>query len=723
MLRAFLERAKHHPHRRFVLLEVNLIAHTLQHVLLRLFLDTRDGKSGRLRAGHNLCCVETGPCALQSASWIRPESAEELCEGIDLKSALIATSAVVSIKCFHGPPGSGKTHQIKRIMSSLHQAFECCLSITEAFSMDDTARKLLRAARTAAGRPLALRVHINVGKFKKSERGQWSALMEKVSKFFFGLLVLRSVSDPLSDIVFNLPPGGTLTVLVEIPDRDSHLEALPDEECLSASARAARDCCMLAEELPVIAALGEMVSPPSLIDVTSDVQLVCKYLRALEDNSIDQLYGSVQSVDLLILMDCTASMKPWISQARAKSIDLVKCAKEKFKVELRVAFVAYRDHAYGARRLDTIDFVAEANMHELVSFISSRCKGFSAEGNDWAEDVAGGLDAALKMSWQNGSSRLVCHFADAPAHGQDYCDGGDSYPSGCPNGLDPKQLMEKLAAQVKANYYFIKCGDSSTTDKMIRVFRAQYQHYPDRDFDTYELGNDATRFLGTMVDTVGRTVSERIETDGGDVVQEECRRLLRKYMRLDAKVLSLMKQTHWLQYLRRRVDILRNSGKFNKNKDFPQFGSTTMTIMLAEVGYENALANCLVTVLICSRVRGCCRWNSFYRRTTKSIGTRLTTSSLSIVRRLSLLMASLLSTTSGVSLQPTQTPRILVGCSAAGYYVHSRCKCPPSATLHGTIGACWTLTLPTASVSNCTSQRSSAAPTARLSIFRSDRFL
>ena len=34
MLRAFLERAKHQPHRRFVLLQVDLIPHTLQHLLL-----------------------------------------------------------------------------------------------------------------------------------------------------------------------------------------------------------------------------------------------------------------------------------------------------------------------------------------------------------------------------------------------------------------------------------------------------------------------------------------------------------------------------------------------------------------------------------------------------------------------------------------------------------------------------------------------------------------
>ena len=61
MVRAFIERAKHHPRRTFTLLQVDLMAHTLQHALLRLFLDSRDSKAGQLRAGHNVRCVETGP--------------------------------------------------------------------------------------------------------------------------------------------------------------------------------------------------------------------------------------------------------------------------------------------------------------------------------------------------------------------------------------------------------------------------------------------------------------------------------------------------------------------------------------------------------------------------------------------------------------------------------------------------------------------------------------
>ena len=65
-------------------------------------------------------------------------------------------------------------------------------AVTEPFSMSEAACRLHLAALEANGQPLALCVHLNLGKFKHTER-DWSALMESVSKLFFGLLVLRSV--------------------------------------------------------------------------------------------------------------------------------------------------------------------------------------------------------------------------------------------------------------------------------------------------------------------------------------------------------------------------------------------------------------------------------------------------------------------------------------------------------------------------------------------------
>lgn len=300
MLRAFLERAKHYSHRRFVLLQVELIAHELQHVLLRLFLDSRDAKPGQLRAGHNVHCIETAPCALQSAAWIKLVSADEVCEGVNLKLMLPRYAVGTEVTCYYGATGMGKTYQMRKAMGRIGtMAVTCVLSITEAFSLGEAVRKLHKKALLSGstGRPLALRVHINVGKFKRSEHAQWRALMERVSKFFFRLLVLRSVEDPHSDLVFNLPPGCELKVLVEIPDRDGHLEPQLGEEALTAASRMARDHKLFAEELPVLDALGKLVDAARLpFDIGDEAMHVCKYLKAYDlpsgsEGSIDQQYG------------------------------------------------------------------------------------------------------------------------------------------------------------------------------------------------------------------------------------------------------------------------------------------------------------------------------------------------------------------------------------------------------------------------------------------------
>lgn len=42
-------------------------------------------------------------------------------------------------------------------------------------------------------------------------------------------------------------------------------------------------------------------------------------------------------------------------------------------------------------------------------------------GMDIAEDVVGGLEAAVKLSWtKHANKKVIVHFADAPCHGAQY---------------------------------------------------------------------------------------------------------------------------------------------------------------------------------------------------------------------------------------------------------------------------------------------------------------
>ena len=56
-------------------------------------------------------------------------------------------------------------------------------------------------------------------------------------------------------------------------------------------------------------------------------------------------------------------------------------------------------------------------------------------GGDFPEDVQGGFYEALRQDWLDNSVKMAFHIFDAPGHGKDICPtGGDSYPSGSPDG-------------------------------------------------------------------------------------------------------------------------------------------------------------------------------------------------------------------------------------------------------------------------------------------------
>ena len=96
--------------------------------------------------------------------------------------------------------------------------------------------------------------------------------------------------------------------------------------------------------------------------------------------------------------------------------------------------------------------------------------GVSATGGgDTCEDVHGGLEAALNLSWSS-KSRCLIHIADAPAHGSRFHNGcGDRYKdSGDPRGLQIEDLLGKVK-RMGIDYTFGKIN--SSTDRMVDEFR------------------------------------------------------------------------------------------------------------------------------------------------------------------------------------------------------------------------------------------------------------
>ena len=92
---------------------------------------------------------------------------------------------------------------------------------------------------------------------------------------------------------------------------------------------------------------------------------------------------------MVFLLDATASMTPWIHESRRAMLSKAYEAFEEFKV----AFVCYRDVMYGEQRFAEMPWGEASRAADALGEVPALAKG----GNDWHEDVAGGLQ---KVRWR-----------------------------------------------------------------------------------------------------------------------------------------------------------------------------------------------------------------------------------------------------------------------------------------------------------------------------------
>ena len=166
-------------------------------------------------------------------------------------------------------------------------------------------------------------------------------------------------------------------------------------------------------------------------------------------------------VDICFVIDATGSMGNWINQARDRIVNIIDTARRKHQIDLHVSCVAYRDLEQSGeeKQIESKDFVSRDRVNEMIDFIKAlKPNG----GGDTPEDIAGGLEAALGLSWSS-PSRLCILIADAPCHGRKYHDCSDNHPDGDPKGRDIEDLLERLC-KIGCNIYFISCDPCTVSD-------------------------------------------------------------------------------------------------------------------------------------------------------------------------------------------------------------------------------------------------------------------
>ena len=166
-------------------------------------------------------------------------------------------------------------------------------------------------------------------------------------------------------------------------------------------------------------------------------------------------------------MDCTASMEPWIAQARNRMVQMVNTVRAQHpQAVLRVSFVGYRDYDDDERFVIVPFLDAQETMARIQDV-------YAEGGDDIAEDVATGLFHVLRQDWSDADVRIVFHVADAPAHGLAFHapNLSDRFPRGDPDGLDPRDFVEKMSF-LDIHYTFVKIHHC--TDTMIEQFHNCY---------------------------------------------------------------------------------------------------------------------------------------------------------------------------------------------------------------------------------------------------------
>ena len=214
-------------------------------------------------------------------------------------------------------------------------------------------------------------------------------------------------------------------------------------------------------------------------------------------------YSNLLNVDIAFMVDCTSSMGEYIKEAKENIREIVKYIKARQdNCEIRFAFVGYRDHNDGPRRIETLYFTKD--VQEFENFVG-KIRPISTGNSDYTEDVFGGLEAIINLNWSY-PNRIVFHIADAPQHGSRFHDlsrkNDNYYDVDEPRGL----IVEKLLLSMKRknlNYYFGRI--TKHTDKMIQEF----ENIAGKDFVQTVDMKDPRNMFDEVITSINRTINKK----------------------------------------------------------------------------------------------------------------------------------------------------------------------------------------------------------------------
>lgn len=188
------------------------------------------------------------------------------------------------------------------------------------------------------------------------------------------------------------------------------------------------------------------------------------------------MYQYMMKLDICFVLDCTSSMSPWITVLHQQTPGLWKMLESQGAKLIRIAFIGYRDVDDNLRfeRWNFPSSGASTPPEAWSSFLASIKAG---GGDDKAEDVLGGLQEALSLSWCADHLKLLIHVADGPSHGLYYhsIELEDLYTGFDFDGNIGKKIFESLIDR-GIDYCFLDASTApSCNTKMLERFTGWYK--------------------------------------------------------------------------------------------------------------------------------------------------------------------------------------------------------------------------------------------------------
>ena len=281
-LSLFLDRVKAFPNLKFSIVNVDQLNNKNLEALL-LFLSDRQVESMGIR----MHCIQRGDSLIHTSPWIdgktwTPQSllSSSMRWNTQIKKQA-SVIVVTSQNCC-----SGKTYFIRKRMKE-HETSDHCqsatLTINEMSSISTLVQALkLKFSESRQNRALHISfLYLPVG-------GSNTSWLSEMNHFFFSLLVLRYVYDPVTEGSFTMI--GKFWLLIEMPT----------------STESAHD--WLKKSIPIIESCADFPVLQIPFDIDLQARRVCTYLRAYDTGTIDRRYEGASSKRIVLVLDTSGSM-------------------------------------------------------------------------------------------------------------------------------------------------------------------------------------------------------------------------------------------------------------------------------------------------------------------------------------------------------------------------------------------------------------------------------